>query len=607
MFWNGLDSLTTGQPADGIVGDEFAVGEWQYCCGRIKTDSAGRLWVLAFEGVHFLDVYQLPLTEYSVPLHTIWKEEAFFPVLGTGEDITLGHGIHGIAPVASGEFLWLSDTDNHRVLRIRDPLINPVVDVVLGQTNASGNQCNQGRFSQAEPSAFGRGENTDLLCFPGALSIDRMGNLYVSDHALEVNGNRRLLVFSQASTPTTNTETIFAPPAKKAFTRSAVGLTNLWADPWERVSVIGPYSADRWGPLSAATWEAAFDSSNRMVVGYNAYVGPRFVGVYDDPLGPDQLPDSFLHDFGSMPYTATFDENDNLFVGDINRGRVLVYRQPFDNPRSTANASPLQEEGPSPSYPLAIRSVSPRPPFCVSRNSNLQYETTLSLEMVGIPDSRDLILEFRKVTSLRREHLRTTGRFSRSDNSWRIDTKEPRFWQRLWPHLDKVTLTVRIIEEGGNATPISNWSPAFLLANDALACGVALPTPTATPTPTSTNTPTPTPSPTPTHTPTPTPQPTPTYTPMPRPLPTPANTSIPRPLLTPTYTSIPNPLPAPTLTSAPAARVEATSPVLGPGAGAEESSEGSNSAIWIVPATIVCILLAVGVFQVWRKRHLIDH
>ena len=68
-----------------------------------------------------------------------------------------------------------------------------------------------------------------------------------------------------------------------------------------------------------------------MVVGYNAYVGPRFVGVYDDPLGPETLPNAFLNDFGSMPYTATFDDNDNLYVGDINRGRVLVYYNPFDN------------------------------------------------------------------------------------------------------------------------------------------------------------------------------------------------------------------------------------------------------------------------------------
>ena len=52
----------------------------------------------------------------------------------------------------------------------------------------------------------------EVLCYPGALSIDRRGNLFVSDHTLEVNGNRRLLVFSAESTPVTNSETIFGPP-----------------------------------------------------------------------------------------------------------------------------------------------------------------------------------------------------------------------------------------------------------------------------------------------------------------------------------------------------------------------------------------------------------
>ncbi len=146
MFWNGLDSLTSGQPADGVVGDSFFVPEWPSCCGRIKADAAGRLWVLG-SGWDYIDVYQLPLHERSAPLHTILTRNASFPVLGQSARITLGHGdrrgIKGITPVGQGEFLWLADTDNHRVLRIRDPLINPVVDVVLGQHDADGRLCNR--------------------------------------------------------------------------------------------------------------------------------------------------------------------------------------------------------------------------------------------------------------------------------------------------------------------------------------------------------------------------------------------------------------------------------------------------------------------------------
>ena len=60
MFWDGLDKLENGQPPDGVVGLKFKEDYWTYCCGKIKVDRAGRLWVLGFEGRHFIDVYQLP-------------------------------------------------------------------------------------------------------------------------------------------------------------------------------------------------------------------------------------------------------------------------------------------------------------------------------------------------------------------------------------------------------------------------------------------------------------------------------------------------------------------------------------------------------------------
>jgi len=56
--------------------------------------------------------------------------------------------------------------------------------------------------------------------------------------------------------------------------------------------------------------------------------------VYDDPLAPETSPTTYLRDYGSMPYTAVFDMYDNLYVGDCNRNRVLVYWDPFQSPLS---------------------------------------------------------------------------------------------------------------------------------------------------------------------------------------------------------------------------------------------------------------------------------
>ncbi|MYB49249.1 MAG: hypothetical protein F4X72_08300 [Dehalococcoidia bacterium] len=466
MFWNGLGTLENGKPADGVVGDEFFIDNWSDCCGRIKTDESGRLWVLGREGLRYLDVYELPLTEYSVPIHTIWTNQDTFPVLGTEDRITLGARIFGLAPEGNGERIWLSDTDNHRVLRIRDPLTNPVVDVILGQPDANGRQCNQGRFPAADSTAIDSGLHDDVLCYPGALSIDRLGNLYVSDHSLEVEGNKRLLVFPPSVTQTSNSQAVFRPHPTKAFLRSGQGPNSPWGDDRNRTAMMRLRRINS-GPLTAATWEPAFDSTNRMVVGYNAYLGAAFVGVYDDPLGPAVFPTSLLYDYGSMPYTATFDENDNLYIGHTNRARVLLYLNPFGTPPPSSTESSAIIP-PLPEYSAEIKDINPKPPNCVMRHSLHSYENTLELTVDGVGHDRTTILQIRRVTDYDTEQV-TVLRSELDVQESRISIDLGQVPLHRWRDREKVTMTVRAINEDG--TPLSNWSPAFVLADSAETCG----------------------------------------------------------------------------------------------------------------------------------------
>ena len=468
LFWNGLDTLDNGQPPDGVIGSKFEEGYWTDCCGKIKVDEAGRLWVLGFEGRKFIDVYQFPLAEYSVPIHTIWLDELTLPVLGAGAETSIRDRIFGIAPSGGGEFLWLSDTDNHRVLRIRDPLTDPVVDVILGQSDHAGVKCNRiARLRAHEPDPEGAllSPQPDTICFPGAISIDNYGNLFVSDHSLEVGGNHRLLLFNAETLLTDNSTTTYGPDADKIFPTSAEGVSNLWADRWE-TDVRVPY---RNTVMLAATWEPAFDSANRMVVGYNSYLAGRFVGVYDDPLGGEVLPDAYLYDFSSMPYTAAFDDDDNLYVGDINRGRVLVYRNPFDNPPRQETATTTQATPPMPKYTATIRSVSPQPPQCVIATSPRSGETTLRLEVEGIPEIRDtdFVIQFRRITGAHREWIYDTHEAVRMDvTGITIDMSEVN--AHHWSSRGKATLTLQITDHAG--APLSNWSPAFILAEGKESC-----------------------------------------------------------------------------------------------------------------------------------------
>ena len=366
MFWNEIRNLSTGKPADGVLGARIYEPR-PTCCGRIKVDTSGRLWVTGFEGRHVLDVYQLPLTERSVPILSLTPGSSSFPVLGTEERIILGESIHGVQPIGKSEFVWLSDTDNHRVVRIRNPLTDPMVDVILGQLKPQGTKCNRHEGAQAQDLANRGHEVYDspspsMICFPGALSLDRFGNLYVSDHTIEVAGNYRLLVFSADLFHPEDSQTLFAPLATKVFSKHR---TRYFQDEFVRWR-------GRPRDWSVSTWEPTFDSQNRMVVGYNAYGGGRFVGFYEDPLSADTNPSGYLYDFSSQPYSATFDENDNLYIGDINRGRVLIYWNPFNNtPQPAKPVAPQEsaEEGPLPAYPVTIKSVTPSPPYCVMRQS----------------------------------------------------------------------------------------------------------------------------------------------------------------------------------------------------------------------------------------------
>jgi len=439
LFWNDIHALANGEVADGVIGDVEFRTYFPNCCRRMKVDGAGRLWVL---GNDFIDVYPLPLGVYSFPIHTIPTYHSTLPVLGGGS-LELGTHIDGIAPVGLGEFVWISDTNNHRVLRIRDPLADPVVDVILGQTDVNGTQCNRGLVP---PPNTGTDQvaAADMLCYPGALSLDRFGNLYVSDHAAEVEGNFRLLVFGVDLFPTTIITAIFAPPATKIF----------------------PYRNTQ----PALTFEPAFDATNRMVVGYNPYLAGRFVGVYDDPLGSAINPNVYLHDFYSWPEAATFDANGNLYIGDGNRSRVLVYLNPFNNPTATSTPMPIYTPTPIVTpisgYPVAIESVSPSPPYCVLRNAPDIQDRLLTLTGRNFPTTNHL-LQFRRVgTGELSIHF---GMEVNWESSTRITIDVGRIKHLLWDY-SRMTLQVRITDE--SLDPLSSWSPGFVLADDVATCGL---------------------------------------------------------------------------------------------------------------------------------------
>lgn len=306
LFWNNPWNLTNYQPADGVIAaPDFKTRErWGPYFERMRADPLGRLWVLngTLWGSNVIYGYRLPLTTGATPIFTITSP---LPLLGGGvftwtKSLYLG----GIEVQSSCDCLWLSDEENHRVFRIRDVSTQPTVDVVLGQLDASGTECNQGRGREA-PSQ-------DSLCHPGGLAFDPEGNLYVSDHNLEFDGNHRLLVFDASTIPDRPTAAVFGIPATRVLGRNG--------------DFTEPHCLPREQDPLCAPFEPAFDSQGHMVLGFNAYLGPRFPMVYQDPL-TNPLPIAALADLQSMPTSARFDQFDNLYILDHNRSRILIYKR----------------------------------------------------------------------------------------------------------------------------------------------------------------------------------------------------------------------------------------------------------------------------------------
>lgn len=297
VFWNGVGTLSNGAKASGIVGAKSlrapTLGD-PY--GRLRADKAGHLFAVRGPEV---EVYQLPLRNADMPFARI---KSPLPLAGGGEFAWTGFlNVGGIAAAPDGSFIWLTDPSISTVFRVRDPLTKPVVDVVLGHPDLDEKRPNNG----GEP---GR----DTLSCPGAVALDPRGNLFVSDHALEVSGNHRLLEFDASLFAKRPEKVLFAIPASRVWGHG------------------GRFTGTKDWHEHLEVFEPAFDSKGRMIVGLNGYSGKRFPFVFGDP-STHAAPIAVLGDFHSMPYSATFDEDDSFYITDLNRARVLIYRKPFGN------------------------------------------------------------------------------------------------------------------------------------------------------------------------------------------------------------------------------------------------------------------------------------
>jgi len=324
-YWN-LD--TTNEPSCGLVNgkaiDGFAgttASTVNYMAGedfgRVCTDQvAGQphLWAIHGDSNNiWVEVYNLPLTPWQTGAVSITFP---IPILGGGA-LTCGSPgskvLYGIAVDQAANYLWLSDSLNSRVFRVRNPLgvspnPTPVVDIILGQPSAAATLTNQGGAESAK-----------TLNLPGAVTYDHHGNLYVSDFSLEANGNARLLEFDAATIQNASTTSCLYD----------VAASHVYAESGNMSGTCVGFSNPSLSPCGP--WQPAFRSDDQvMVVGTMGYTGSRWPVVFYYPLTNFNQPTTFLNDFMSMgAYSGVFDNQDNYYMTDPDRGKVIVYWRPF--------------------------------------------------------------------------------------------------------------------------------------------------------------------------------------------------------------------------------------------------------------------------------------
>ena len=315
LIWNDYRNITTYQHADDVWGqpDFVTDGETQHMqMGFPTVDPRGRLWIYGnflkggIAKVPALKAFAYPLTHRSVPVKELW--DAYELMDRSGSVSVAWTEAPGFAVGDDGDQIWLPDRIHNRVLRIsnidgeHDAGRGPYVDVILGQHDALSTAINQGRGITSP----GR----DTMFEPAFLSLDGEENLWVSDSSGEGGTNQRILFFDRDLLPD-------RPPAV------------LYA--LEANGVLGTMRRfDVQGGLDEiiAPMHPAFSPAGSMVVGLDSYGGRRFPLVYLNPHG-DWRPQCALGDFTSMQRHSYFDRDGNLYVGDNNWARVLIYKKPL--------------------------------------------------------------------------------------------------------------------------------------------------------------------------------------------------------------------------------------------------------------------------------------
>lgn len=313
LVWNSATPSATFSPADFIIGQDRPDQNLNNNGGvfsalDINSIATGgnHLWVGTGDRII---AFQLPITAGGKNYPTA---KILYPgdysqgnVFWANDHTTVNFRPGGFAYDPASNALWISDSQNNRVLRVSDPLGNAQVDLVLGQPDKTSVSDNAGLT----------GPTARNLADPWNIRFDNLGNLYVVDARYEGGLNNRVLRFSSPSLVPVTGNIFPFPDATGIYAKQA---TNI-----------------------------AFDPQNRLLLLAESYGNPQYQRVYLYP--PDHANQSNPQPSHTIPIatgqaaSAAYYQDDSHFVLlDHTWNRVLfISFTPPALPTSTPTPSPV--------------------------------------------------------------------------------------------------------------------------------------------------------------------------------------------------------------------------------------------------------------------------
>ncbi len=337
MAWNDPEDIVGYSPADYIVGQDnpnenitnnhgifSGIGVNQQSIG------GGYLWVSSGDRIFAFTLpiqgggknYQPAKVLYSGSINeanVVWADE----------QTKVNFNAVGIVFDESSNSLWVADNGNNRVLRIKNPITEPQVDLVIGQPGKT-STCDYGCLGSMNAKGFAD---------PWTLQLDKLGNLYVIDSKPEGGASNRVMRFDAASLISQNGNIFPFLDATGVYTKKNFTTTESWGS----------------GTPQFPIW-VSFDSQNRMLLLVDSYGNPQYerAFVYDSNHATQVTPQPgyvLPIAFGQAGVASYLDDS-TLIIQDHTWNRILFIRlnnfPPTATPTPTMTSTPTMTPSPMP-------------------------------------------------------------------------------------------------------------------------------------------------------------------------------------------------------------------------------------------------------------------